>query len=160
MRLLAIAALLVAPSIPRWSGACEPTPDNDGPHALDPVFAADTVAPSAVTATSLIERADEGDGGGCGTPKCGGGGTAVYLSVAATDDRTPKDRLGYRLTLAGGQLPSGLSLPTTPVLSSYGELRLRLPSDAGAFAFDLEIRAIDLNGNVGPATVIAVANPA
>ena len=70
MRRLALLALLVAPSLPRPSGACSALSDNDGDHVIDATFATDTVPPSAVTASAAVEIDDgsDDDGGGCGTP--------------------------------------------------------------------------------------------
>jgi hypothetical protein len=159
-RLAVLALILIAPSIPRPTGACSTVPENNGPHGLDLAFASDTVAPSAGIASASIDTADGdgGGGGGCGTPLCGDGGSFVVLNVSATDDRAPGERIGYRLTIAGGQPPQGLDLPATAVLSFSGDLLLRFPINAPAFAFDLEIRAVDLNGNIGPSTVVAVAH--
>lgn len=160
-RLAVLALILIAPSIPRPTGACSPLAANNGPHELDLQFATDTVAPSAVTASAAIDddKGSSDGGGGCSTPVCGDGGSFVVLNVSATDDRAPAERIGYRLTISGGQPPQGLDLPATAVLSASGDLLLRYNINASAFAFDLDIRAVDLNGNIGPATVIAVSNP-
>ena len=161
MRRLALLALLLAPSIPRPTGACSAVSENAGERQLDPAFSTDLVPPSAVTASAVVDRDDDdgGGGGGCNGAQCVTSGSFVFMSVYAMDDRAQKEQLGYRLTLASGELPAGMNLPTTAVISDSGELRLRFPNDAPAFAFELEIRAVDLNGNNGPATVIAVSDP-
>jgi hypothetical protein len=159
-RLAALALILIAPSIPRPTGACSALAENSGPLELDAAFAADAVPPSAVIASVSID-ADDGDGGGgggCGTPLCGDGGHFVVLNVSATDDQAPAQRIGYRLAVVGGQAPEGMTIPSTAVLSDNGDLLLRFLNTTSAFAFDLEIRAVDLNGNIGPATVLAVVH--
>jgi hypothetical protein len=61
MRLkLAALALLIALSIPRPAGACDPVADNDGPHRLDPAERGDTVAPSAVIASANVSPGGDG----------------------------------------------------------------------------------------------------
>jgi len=158
-RHLAVLALLLAPSIPRPTGACSPLPENDGSHVVDPAFAGDAVAPSAVTATfSVIHPSNEGSRG-CAPIDCGPGVPHIDLDVVATDDRAPTDRLGYHLTVLSGEPPGGLSLPSGPVLTAYGDLLLRFAADAGGFNFALEVRAVDLNGNVGPPSTITISDP-
>lgn len=164
MRSLAIVALLLAPSIPRPTGACSPLATGTYPHTLDAAFASDTTAPSVTVSGSfsLIEDSGENGGGGCGTVDCGNGGNYIAIQPTATDDQTPAARIGYRFAIAAGQPPQGLDLPATAVGNDYGaEMLLPYYGAPGApFSFDLEIRAVDLNGNVGPATVITISNPA
>jgi len=152
-----VAALLVlAPSIPRPSGACSPVEDDYGPHDRDPAFVTDTVAPSAVDATYDVYRSS--GGGGCAN-SCGSGFSTIQLSVHATDDRTSSERMGYRFTIVGGQPPPRILFPTGDRISSYGQFNWRFDPDYdGAFSFDVEIRAVDLNGNLGPATIVTLAD--
>lgn len=156
---LAVAFLVVAPSIPRPSGACSPAPQDGGSHALDPAFSTDTAAPGAVDATFDIYRASNSGGGGCSHDSCGGGFNEVALQLTAADDRTPGERMGYRFTIVGGQTPPYLNFPTGDRLVGYGEVNWRYDSSFdGKFSFDVEIRAVDLNGNVGPATVVTITD--
>ncbi len=158
MRTILLLALVLAPSIPRPSGACSPVSEHNGEHRLDPAFSTDIVPPSAVTASAIVDRdTDDGGGGGCEAAQCVTSGSFVFMSVHATDDQAQKEQLGYRLTLKNGELPAGMNLPTTAVISDRGDLRLRFPNNAPAFAFELEVVAVDLNGNIGPATVVAIS---
>lgn len=155
---LALALLVVAPSIPRPSGACSPVPDDNGPHELDVTFSADAVAPGAVDATSSVSRSSGGGGGCAGTDSCGGGFSMVRVALTAVDDRTPEERMGYRFAIVGGQPPPGLLFPSGD-RTAYGEVNWRFDSSyRGSFSFDVSIRAVDLNGNVGPATTLTVAD--
>lgn len=98
---------------------------------------------------------------------CGGSASScdelgqIELQMAATDDQTPAASMGFRIELASGALPSGLTLPDYSVRGS----RLLLvwmdvaSDDQEAFSFVLAISAVDLAGNVGPATTIQVSNP-
>lgn len=158
MRHVAIAAVLaLTPSVPRPSGACSLVPESS-PHLLDPAFAADTTAPGAVTASALVEVPPTRDGGGCGaTPLCGDGGSFLVVFVDATDDRTPAGRLGYRLEVVGGQVPAGFTLPTEALAPDGGEVRIRIATARAPFSVEVAVRAVDLNGNEGPATVITIA---
>ena len=159
MRRLALLALILAPSIPRPTGACSALPDNAGEHAVDTAFATDLVPPSVVTVAMAVDRNPGSGSGGCGGAACSDRSNVVFLSVDATDDRAPSSQLGYQLTVVAGQVPSGMTIPTTAVGAIDGDLRLWFPSDTRAIAFDLEIRAVDLNGNLGPATVITISDP-
>ena len=133
------------------------------PHELDPAQSTDHVAPGAVTASAEVVRFDGGDDGGCAG--MGGGGTCgdlaeVDLAVSAADDATSTDQLGYEVVLASGTPPRGFALPTGAIVASQGELFLRYSSsDHDGFTIDLSVRARDLNGNLGPPTVVTVSEP-
>jgi hypothetical protein len=131
-------------------------------HQLDPAQANDHVAPSAVTASAEVVRFDGSDDGGCAA---GGGGTCgdlaeIELAVSATDDATPADKVGYVVELASGTPPRGFALPAGAILPAEDSLLLRFSADDhDGFTIDLSVRAIDLNGNLGPPTVITVSEP-
>lgn len=153
---VAVALLVVAPSIPRPVGACSPVSEDDGPHAVDVAFSTDTVAPSAVDATVDVYRSSTG-GGGCAN-SCGNGFNMVQISLNAIDDRTSIDRMAYRFTIVGGQPPPGLMWPSDDRFAP-GEVNYRFDSSFhGAVSFTVEIRAVDLNGNVGPATTVTITD--
>lgn len=151
-RHLALALIVLAPSIPRDSGACSPLQINGGEWTHEPL-AGDVEPPIAVTASYEIKRFPISEGTGCGDAPCGGW-TFVLLDLASTDDRTPADRIGYRFAIASGQPPEGLYIGQT-WLASDGELGLRYYGD-GAFSFDLEITALDQNGNESEPVVISI----
>lgn len=155
---LAVAFLVVAPSIPRPSGACSPSWEGSEPHELDPAYATDAAAPGTVGATFDIYRG-ENNSAGC-NDSCGGGGfNEITLSLDATDDRTPGDRMGYRFTIVGGQPPPSLDFPSGDRLVGRNDLTWSYDSSYdGKFSFDVEIRAVDLNGNVGPATIVTITD--
>jgi hypothetical protein len=153
---LAAASLLVQTE---RAHACSPVDDQ---HHLDVQHASDTTAPSAVTTGVVqITREDDEDENGCG-PIAGCGPTStVRIEVAATDDATPVDRMGYQLRAIGGDMPEGFYVPPEAIVP-IGTMSLYLHfsnHDKSAVDFDLEIRAVDLNGNLGPATVLHVSDP-
>jgi len=157
MRHLALLALLLAPSIPRPTGACDRAAGDGGPQFRDSLHSADVVPPSAVTATFDVFHDDNGEGG-CGST-CTGDSSHIRLDLAATDDRAMAREIGYQFAIVSGQPPDGIRLPSGPLLATY-EGHLELPFDGRDrnFAFALEIRAVDLNGNVGLPTIIDIAS--
>jgi hypothetical protein len=134
-------------------------------HTLDAnAQATDTTAPAAPTLT--VVRIVRGKGPqseslcSSSASSCDDLGQ-IELQMAATDDQTPATSMGFRIELSGGALPSGLTLPDYSVRGS----RLLLvwidgaSDDQEAFSFVLAISAVDLAGNVGPATTIQVSDP-
>jgi hypothetical protein len=160
-RAVAILLLALAPSLPRPTGACDLVPEDHGPHVLDPAHASDTEAPSAPVVSFEVYRAER-ESAGCGTyDTCGNGDSTIHVVVSATDDLTPADQLGYRFTILSGYVPPNLRVPADDRRPWAGdELSWRFAGDyRGAFQFDVEVRAVDLNGNVGPATVLTISDP-
>lgn len=150
--LAAVVLVALAPSIPRPSNACSIAPPDYGPLELDPTFETDTVPPSAVDVTYNVYRRD--GGGACGS--CGDF-SSINVALTATDDRATSERLGFRFRLVGGGTPPGMTLPDDDRVSDYGSIYWRFDSAyRGRISFDVEVRAVDLNGNVGPATVITI----
>jgi MYXO-CTERM domain-containing protein len=154
---LAFAMLLEAP---RPAHAC--TVVANVPHMLDPGYASDTVAPSAVTASAGVVRSDPDDDG------CGGGTATtcsdiamIGISVAATDDAAPAAKLGYVVHVVGGTPPDRLTGDAMPVQPPVpGRLYFYFSAaDRDGFELELEIRARDLNGNLGPPTIVVVGEP-
>jgi hypothetical protein len=143
MRHYVIAALLAfAPSIPRPVGACTPYPTDGGLHTLDLAHGTDRTPPSAPTASYSVYEGSPADGGGCGgKPECGGAPATIYIDLSAIDDRTPATEMGYKLAIADGAI--GLRFDSTML---HG------------WSFDLEIIAVDLNGNEGPPVIVTIEN--
>lgn len=152
MRFVLVLAVL-ALAVPRDADACfEPAYEQ---HELDRSQLADTVKPSPVAISMWIE---EPDSGGCMTPgtKCGQpSGRRLVVMVSASDDQTPPDRIGYRVTVTAGTAPFHVPGDVRPF-----EDQLSFPLGEADVDFELAIRAIDLNGNIGPATYTQVASSA
>lgn len=158
MRFIVVFALLV---LARPSDACVlPNPEIT-PHDLDPAQAGDTVPPPAPQATYTIARGEIG--GGCGAKTdCDGKYASISLDVQATDDATPADRLGYLITIVGGgDPPNGLYgrgfQGAGVVVQPRGNFEWSFDYDDKDFAFDVEIRVVDLNGNMSTPTVLHIA---
>jgi hypothetical protein len=159
MRHHALTALALAFGItaPAPADACTLVPIED--HELDAAHAGDTVAPSAVMASALVERQDTDQG--CGAQSKCGGGAWITIAVAATDNATAVDKLGYELRIINGEPPDGLTIPTNPVTPVGGQLYFYFNADDRVgFELDIQLRARDLNGNLGPPTVVTVGEPA
>jgi hypothetical protein len=85
---------------------------------------------------------------------------SIELQIRAEDDQTPADKMGYQIELIAGALPSGLTLPTQAVRALGGAVYLAWADgstdDQESLSFSLSIRAVDLAGNLGPATTVQV----
>lgn len=127
------------------SGAC-----NDGGYALhvtDPAQADDTTPPSAPVVDVELTRFDQG---------CGSHGLDLVLAMQATDDRAPAERIGFLITVASGEF----EFETEGAIVPYGPVSFYFAEDELPFEGELEVRAIDLNGNIGPPTIVEVSSSA
>lgn len=143
---LAIVALALPVLLsPRPASACSlPAPVV---HALDSAYAADTTPPSAVTGSASITR-HRNASSSCFDI------AYTYLTLSATDDAAPPERLGFKLAFVSGELPDGMTLPTD-IQVGNPQLFFNYRDESG-FSFELEVRAVDLNGNLGPPTLLLV----
>jgi hypothetical protein len=137
------------------------------PHTLDAQAQASDSTPPGVPAVT-VESITRGKGpvsSGCGqsASSCDDLGT-VTLLVSATDDQTSAENIGYRIELASGTLPSGLTLPSGAVRAVGGGRLFLVWSDGNtdnqeALSFSLAIRAVDLAGNQGQPATIQISSP-
>lgn len=132
---------------------------------VDPQAAAsDTSGPGAPTVSVVSIKRGKGadtDYASCSksVSSCDDLGT-VTLRIQAQDDQTPREELGFKIDLVDGVAPAGLDLPSGPVRLFGENVYLHwgdgASDDQESFAFTLEIRALDLSGNVGPASTVRV----
>ena len=149
----------------------------NAPHVLDASEQAiDRVAPARPTGVAAVQ-VKRGRGPAVG---CAGSATAsscddlgiITIEVEAADDRTPPDKIGYRLTLKAATLPPGLDLPTAdlrpnirsrPDLSRPDQLMLAWvdgnTDSQEPIDFTITIAAVDLAGNAGEGVDLRIANP-
>ncbi|HTL35732.1 MAG TPA: MYXO-CTERM sorting domain-containing protein [Kofleriaceae bacterium] len=157
MRFAVLAALAFL-ALPHPADACVPIDEEITPHEVDPTQANDTTPPPAPEATFSISKRERG--GGClSKTDCDGKYANIYVDVAGTDDATPPERLGYILTIAGGDLPHGIYQrfdDGMPVFQPRGEFTYGFDYEEEDFSFDLEVRTIDLNGNISPPTLLHI----
>lgn len=117
-------------------------------HETDPAQADDDTPPSAPVVDVAITRYDQG---------CGSHGLDLELTLQATDDRASPDRIGFLITVARGdfsiEIEDGAIVPYRPVAFYFAE-------DELPFEGELEVRAIDLNGNIGEPTLVEVSSSA
>lgn len=104
---------------------------------------------------------------------CANMGLVQIAFKGAKDDRTPRERIGYRIKHVAGTLPDGLSLPSyaqfaTPEAGDVsGEVFLLslvwgdpATSDQGAIDFTIALTAVDLAGNESaPSSPIRIRHP-
>ncbi len=165
MKFRQLAALLVialAPSIPRPIGACSLEPRDGGIWREEPVEA-DTQAPTQLTATYGVDWPEDGSSVACGGGGgCGPGPAYFVFHLSAVDDNVTAEGLGYRFVVVGGQPPRGLetasqALMPDPFAQGEGaEIGISFSRDAGHFSFDMQITAIDRNGNESEPIVIEI----
>jgi uncharacterized protein (TIGR03382 family) len=77
----------------------------------------------------------------------------LVLAVAATDDATHPDRIGYRVQVTAGD---AVRSPNEDLVATDSSLYLYFDPRSPGFVIDLEVSAVDQNGNVGPATAYHV----
>jgi hypothetical protein len=148
MRLSTFAALAFALGLTmhsRSADACSLF--NNGVHAADPSFASDHVAPGPVDVIAKVT--ENPDRSQCSYA------SSISLKVAATDDMAPHNRLGYQLRIVEGDAPSGWNVGADPLTVGLAEELVFYSADED-MKFTLEVRAVDLNQNVGPPTLVEV----
>jgi hypothetical protein len=158
MRVSLCAAVATLFAVPDDVDACVLVSPEITPHELDPAYAHDTVAPGIPRATFSISRHEVG--GGCLQTDCDGKYANVFVDVTGDDDQTPPQRLGYILTIAGGDTPANMYTAVSngmPVSQPQGSFNFGFDYDDHEYAFDLAIRTVDLNGNVSEPTVLHIA---
>ena len=153
MRLLVLCLFAAVVAVPRTADACS-LADN-GIWAADPAHASDQTAPSMpeVVDSEVLRTADSG---GCVAAGCGDR-ASIHLELSATDDRAQPDLIGYEIRVVGGEPPAGLD-PMREGRVQGSSLFFFFDYGAPGFTVDLEIRAVDLNGNLGPPRILTVSD--
>ena len=150
---LAVFVVLAAPFVPGRARACSLAHPQS--HTIDPAqVGVDQTPPQLAQPTVAEVHHNEDSGGdGCMTPKCGSDHNAK-LMIVVTDDMTPVDRIGYRVSQAAGAVPqvsTGLSIPS--LAWTDGVVMLFWSGDDD-FDITAQLIAIDSAGNESaPATV-------
>jgi hypothetical protein len=130
------------------------------PHVADEALRATDTTPPTLSPTIAYE-VNRGTGmGGCAASDCDGIAT-IDVIPEATDDMSAPGGIGYRLSLAAGQLPTGLGLPTEAIKPgpAFPRLPLFWSSDASgdeAIDFTLRLVAVDAAGNESPPQTVRV----
>jgi hypothetical protein len=135
-------------------------------HVVDPSMQATDQTPPTlpVLAAAAIARghAPRQDGCAPSAMSCDDVGT-ISFPAAATDDMTPPERIGYRLSLSSGTLPAGLTLPAGAI-EQGAQPTIFIHWDDGAtdnqdgIDFTLDIVAIDSAGNESAPRTLRVSD--
>ena len=123
--------------------ACKPAVPSS--HTIDPTQVGVDQTPPQLAQPTVAELHDNQTGGGGCTPTCGSDHSA-RLTNLATDDMTPVDRIGYRVTLVAGTAPGLGTGRTGVVLAGTGGLALFWDGDDD-FDFTVNVIAVDAAGN-------------
>jgi MYXO-CTERM domain-containing protein len=123
-------------------------------HQVDPEQSGDTVPPGSTRVVTAKISREQDDSSGC-VAGCGSRGV-ITLELDAEDAGTTPDRMGYLVTIVNGNAPAGFFVEEEPVTSFGGPLHFYFDFEAPRVFVELEIRAVDLNGNVGLATLISL----
>lgn len=152
--ILVVAALVVGLMPERPAEACS-LAGNDL-HQRDPMHASDATPPAApvIVDARVYRTEDDGDALGCSNiAGCGSYGV-IMVDADTADDATPEEQIGYQVRLVSGTLPRGMELPSEAV-TGWGELYFYFDHEAPGFEAEIELRAVDLNGNMGaPVTFV------
>jgi hypothetical protein len=149
-------AFLIAlgPSIPRLVGACSVIQRYNGYSSDDrPQTPGDTTPPS-LSVTYHFDRTASGCGndGPCDTNL-----SFLVLVPTPSDDQTPPEFIHYRLEILGGTpLIDGWQLDDIHGISRDGVIGMTFDDDIEDFEFDLQITAIDINGNASEPFVLTI----
>jgi hypothetical protein len=161
--LVAAATAAGVASVPADALACSLV--GPQPHIVDPAMQASDQVPPTLPAPlpARIKRGELSQQTGCGAQvsSCDDLGI-IYITAQATDDMTPPEKIGYRLSLESGGLPPGLTLPPDPIEPGEPSDQLLLYWSDGAdqprFAFTVRIVAIDLAGKESPPQFLLIAD--
>lgn len=116
--------------------------------------ATDSQAPStpSITSADLFQSSGVGTLGGCGP------NSQLTINLGAVTDNSTNP-IGYEVTLASGKLPTGLTLPSGPILAADGVSPPRIVLEYGAskekVTFALTVTAVDKAGNKSAASAPA-----
>lgn len=129
------------------------------PLVLDPQ-STDTTPPGVPTATVTSIRRGKGPEG-CSSSSCDDLGR-IDIALTAEDDQVAADKLGFQVEVSDGNPPSGLRVPSGPVLASGGHLYLHWvdgnSDEQESISFTVSIRAVDLAGNTSPPATVNVSD--
>ena len=134
-------------------------------HVVDPAMqATDHLSPTLPPlGAPRITRGKDAQGAGCtsSVSSCDDIGV-VAIPVSATDDNTAPEQIGFRMSVAAGSLPEGVTLPSDAVKSSGDMLALfwvdGARNDQEPIEFTLRVVAIDLAGNESAPQTVRVSD--
>jgi Synergist-CTERM protein sorting domain-containing protein len=148
MRALVAAAVAIAAlASARPARACSLL--GYAPLVLDPAMADDHVAPTVAAGAVTVFR---------GTGSCSGYG-GVEIQITATDDRTAPDLLAHTVTVRTGTLAIFGGATDEPFTQPSDSVTIYFTDTGQALDLELEVRAVDRNGNRSEPAVVTVVVP-
>ena len=146
---------------PRDAAACVKPDDGLMAHVPDPAHLNDIIAPLPPSVTYSVSRTEIG--GGCGAAKtdCDGKYGRIDVDIVAFDETAPPERLGYLVSVIGGDVPSELIEPWSdadPREQAQGHIEYGFDFDDNKFDFEIEVRVVDLNGNISEPAIVRIAD--
>ena len=151
---LTVFLVLAAPSFSGRARACSIALRQE--HTIDPAqVGVDQTPPQLAQPTVAELHNNETGGAGC-QPKCGSDHSARLTSLA-TDDITPVDRIGYRVTLVAGAAPGLNTGRLGAVLAGPDGLAVFWNGDDD-FDFTVQVIAIDAAGNESAPRTVQISN--
>jgi len=163
----AVCGMLVA--LVFWAGEAAACIIQVQEHKLDPEEQEhDSTPPGMVEILST--KVHRGEGPNCEGPcaysqrSCDGMGNFVIEIVPPVDDRTPADQMGYRIDYLEGETGMDIIQPDLDRRANDGQLWVHWSDgdtdDQEPIDLTITISAVDLGGNVGPASeVIHILHP-
>jgi hypothetical protein len=149
---------LCAPAPARACSVAAPTA-----HVVDPAMeVTDQMAPTLSPISAPVIGRGFAPGGCSGSSSSCDDIGVIQIEPKATDDMTPTEKIGFRVTLADGTLPAGLTLPADAIDLPAGYPFVGLTWVDGAtnnqdpLDFTLSIVAVDLAGNESAAQTVVV----
>jgi hypothetical protein len=148
--------MLTASSFTGRARACEPWVPSE--QTIDPAQVGVDQTPPQLAQPSVAElQKNETGGTGC-TPKCGSDHSA-RLTNLATDDTTPVDKIGYRVTLVAGaaaNLSTGRRNDIAVHATSVGLTVFWDGNDD--FDFTIQVIAVDAAGNESAPRTVQISS--
>ena len=152
---LTVFLALATPFFPGRARACEIAAPQL--HTIDPAQVGVDQTPPQLAQPTVAEVRNHDTGEGCLNHKCGSEHSAKLTNLA-TDDTTPVDRIGYRVTLVAGDAShfgTGLS---TPVLGDPdGGLTVSWDGDDD-FDLTAQLIAVDAAGNESAPRTVQISS--
>jgi MYXO-CTERM domain-containing protein len=148
-------------TVPSVAQACDYGPPAAWEHVetcdIEPAseLCDDSEAPSAIGGADVEVSRGRPRGNGASCEDLGN----FHLSIdPGTDNLTPSEALGYQVRYLGGELPGGLDEHLLEGIWTDDAYVIWSETERDPFDFEIGVRPIDLAGNLGPETEVAISS--